>query len=151
MVREDTIADSLFVINLDGDLFKSPIIQDQSVGDTITFYSWHYQLFWNRGNWKNTYSKEKINKIEQVTINGRTRNKYYFTYITDNGGPSEAYLTFIEGVGITSFMYLSGTASVECFFENNQLGIDNYNGDPAEKPCGSFGIYVGTKTHSSIN
>ena len=134
-VREDSIVDSLYFVNELGTEFKAPIIRNLAIGDKVKIYQWYYRLFlgWNTNpTWPITEeiaTEETVSQIDQVMINGRLRNKYYFS--THN---------YIEGVGISSHWWLSGQADIECFFEKNNLGIDNYDGNPAEEACSSIKI-----------
>ena len=129
-VREDSIVDSLYFVNELGTEFKAPIIRNLAIGDTVRIYQWHYRLFLG---WHTDPSipitEEIVSQIDQIMINGRLRNKYYFST-----------LNYIEGVGISNHWWLSGQADIECFFEKNNLGIDNYDGNPAEETCSSIKI-----------
>lgn len=133
-VREDSIVDSLYFVNELGTEFKAPIIRNLAIGDTVRIYQWHYRLFlgWQTDPYTDPsipITEEIVSQIDQVMINGRLRNKYYFST-----------LNYIEGVGISSHWSLGGLAHIQCFFEKNNLGIDNYDGNPAEEACSSIKI-----------
>lgn len=145
-VREDSIVDSLYVINSSGIEFSAPVIRNLNVGDTVKVYNWYFSLFWGEevmGSWDNDYEIAQISYVEQIMINGNPRNKYYFSGID---------MEYIEGIGITSYIFLSGVIQMECFFEKNNLVFENYSGKPLEDPystiipCNSINIndiYVG--------
>ena len=141
IVREDTIVDSLYVINTLGEKFGAPVIHDLKVGDSVKVFSWHYKLFWDFDQWDYPdFELDTVTKIEQVLVNGKHRNKYYFDRVS--GPDFGAYLEFIEGVGISNFVFLSGGISIRCFYEKRELGIDIHNGNPPG--CSLKHNYVGS-------
>lgn len=142
LVREDTITDSLHVINTLGEKFGAPVLQDLNIGDTVKVFNWHYKLFWDFEYWDNQYYEvDTVKNITQVSINGKLRNKYELDFLS--GREVGAHLEYIEGVGISDFIFLSGGISIKCFYEKKELGIDYYQGDPPG--CSLNHYYVGNE------